>query len=95
MTRKALFVVCICQLVAALANSAFAEQRIALVIGNSAYLHAGVLKNPGNDASDVATALRTLEFKVIEGLDLDKAGMERKIREFAETLQGAAAAVFY
>jgi len=31
-----------------------AEKRIALVIGNSAYQHTPELKNPRNDAADVA-----------------------------------------
>ena len=33
-----------------------AEKRVALVIGNSAYKHAGVLLNPMNDAADLATS---------------------------------------
>ncbi len=35
------------------------EKRIALVIGNSAY-SSGPLKNPVNDATDMATALQKL-----------------------------------
>ena len=40
--------------VLATAASAQAERRVALVIGNSAYKHAAMLRNPGNDANDVA-----------------------------------------
>ena len=41
-------------------TAASAERRVALVIGNSAYQHATALRNPGNDANDVAEALRKL-----------------------------------
>ena len=53
-----------------------------MVIGNSAYEKAGPLANPKNDAVDVATALRALGFQIIDGLDLSKVDMERKIRSF-------------
>ena len=39
------------------------EQRIALVIGNSAY-SSGPLKNPVNDATDMAAALKRAGFTV-------------------------------
>ena len=41
------------------------ERRVALVIGNSAYRAAPALPNPGNDAQDVAAALRAVGFEVI------------------------------
>src|SRR5262245_31061870 len=75
--------------------TAQAQKRVALVIGNSAYQNAGLLDNPKNDATDIATALKKLGFEVIAGFDLDKAGMDRKIREFAEGVQGASTAVFF
>ena len=42
---------------------AASEQRIALVIGNSAY-SSGPLKNPVNDATDMAAMLKKLGFSV-------------------------------
>ena len=72
-----------------------AERRVALVIGNSSYKHTTPLTNPRNDASDVAGMLRSVGFEVIEGRDLDKASMDRTIRDFAEALNGAAAALFF
>jgi hypothetical protein len=39
-------------------------QRIALVIGNGAYTNAPPLKNPPNDARDMAATLKTLGFDV-------------------------------
>jgi len=73
-----------------------AQNRVALVIGNSAYRHAPELKNPANDAADMSAALRALGFSVMTGLDLDKQGMDRTIRDFAAVLRGAdMGALFY
>jgi uncharacterized caspase-like protein len=79
----------------ALATNASAEKRIALVIGNSAYQHTPELKNPRNDAADVAAALRALKFEVIEGLDLDKRAMEVTIRKFSASLKKADVGVLF
>jgi uncharacterized caspase-like protein len=78
-----------------LSSAAMAEKRVALVLGNAAYKHAGELANPRNDAADVAAALKTLGFDVTEGRDLDKAGMERTLREFARRLEGADVGLFF
>ncbi len=77
------------------AAGAQAEKRIALVIGNSAYQHTGELKNPRNDAADIAAALKRLKFEVFEGLDLDKRAMEVTIRKFALGLKDADVALFF
>ena len=83
-------------LVAGSITIAFAsENRVALVIGNSAYRYAAVLDNPANDATDMAAAAEKLGFKVIKGLDLDKSGMDRTIRQFAESLRGASVGMFF
>ena len=39
-----------------MALAAFAADRVALVVENSAYTAIGALPNPGNDATDVAAA---------------------------------------
>ena len=57
---------------AALLPSGASRRRVALVIGNSAYKHATTLRNPGNDANDVAEILKKLGFDVLLGLDLDQ-----------------------
>jgi uncharacterized caspase-like protein len=72
-----------------------ADRRVALVIGNSAYQYTGELANPKHDAADVAAALKKLEFEVLEGLDLDKAAMDRTLRQFARALDGAHVGVFF
>jgi len=76
-------------------SSAVAEKRVALVIGNSAYLHTVTLTNPKNDAADMVAALKKRGFVVIEGFDLNKAAFDSKVLEFAATLRGADAGVFY
>lgn len=71
------------------------ERRVALVIGNAAYQHTPELKNPKNDAIDVAAQLKRLGFEVIDAFDTDKRAMERAIRTFAQNLNGADVGVFY
>jgi hypothetical protein len=82
-------------LLVTLIDEARAEKRVALVFGNSAYQHAAELKNPRNDADDVAGALRRLGFEVITGLDVDDRQMTQKVRDFARALDGADVALFY
>ena len=64
---------------------ASAEKRVALVIGNSAYDNTAPLKNPSNDATDIAETLRALDFEVIDGTDLSKREMEKRIRAEGST----------
>ena len=78
------------------AAPAAAEGRVALVIGNAAYDHAGVLANPGNDATDVGAALRRLGFDVTPVRDAGKAALEGALADFADASAGAdVALVFY
>ncbi len=76
-------------------TAALAQKRVALVIGNSSYQNATELKNPKNDAADMAAALSALGFQVISGTDLDKPGMDRLIRNFAVALVGADVGLFF
>ncbi|MDD5300426.1 MAG: S41 family peptidase [Gallionella sp.] len=76
-------------------NVAASEQRIALVIGNSAY-RSGVLRNPVNDAKDVAAKLRRQGFTVIERSNLQTRQIGRTLSEFrSKLIPGAVALVFY
>jgi len=74
---------------------AAAEKRVALVVGNSAYVHSGALSNPVNDAGDMGDALKQVGFEVILGLDVDKRAFDTKIRDFARALEQADVAVFF
>jgi len=74
---------------------ATAQQRVALVIGNSAYLNASPLANPANDASDVGETLKEAGFEVILGLNLDKRAFDTKVREFSHVLPQADTGVLF
>lgn len=80
------------------ATTALADKRIALVVGNSAYVNIPRLENPRNDAKLIADTLRTLGFTLVGGnaqLDLDKEGLDRAVQDFGGQLQGADVALFY
>ena len=72
-----------------------AGRRIAFVVGNGAYKVAPALGNPGSDARAVSASLKRLGFEVIEGYDLDLAGMRAKVSEFSAALPDAKAALIY
>lgn len=63
-----------------------AQKRVALVIGNSAYQSAP-LKNPVNDAADMAGKLTTMGFSVEKLLDADVRQMKQAISRFGRALQ--------
>lgn len=77
------------------AASPAAAKRIALVIGNSSYVHAPSLRNPRNDAAALIGKLRGMGFEVIDGLDLDKVTFGEKLKEFGERSASAEVALFY
>ena len=68
---------------------AAASQRVALVIGNSAYTRIAALDSPVNDATLMAAALRRVGFDVIDGTNLTKEAMESAIIDFGRRLRGA------
>jgi uncharacterized caspase-like protein len=76
-------------------SEASAERRVALVIGNSAYAHAANLRNPQNDANDMADALRKLGFEVLLGVDLDQQKFARTIDQFGRMLDRADVGLFF
>jgi cyclophilin family peptidyl-prolyl cis-trans isomerase len=88
--------VCIVALFSAV--PAWAEKRVALVIGNSAYQNVTPLDNPRNDARLIAATLAGLGFTLVGGgaqLDLDKARLETAIQDFGRILPGSEVAMFY
>jgi len=80
-------------------NIAHSEERIALVVGNSAYQNVAPLANPANDARLIGDTLRDLGFEIISAgsnLDLDRASFEKAIRAFARRLASTdAVGLFY
>lgn len=83
------------QLVQTNTNAGTNARRVALVIGNGAYTAASELKNPPNDARDMAAMLRTLGFDVSSGVNLNQRDMKRLIREFGMKLKGGGSGLFY
>ncbi len=72
------------------------ERRIALVMGNQAYYpQIGVLKNPTNDANDMAEALKKLDFEVIKVLNATKEQMGQALTNFKNKLTQDDIAFFY
>ena len=79
-------------------SPAFAEKRIALVVGNSNYQNVARLNNPTNDARLMADTLRGLGFALVGAsaqIDLDKASFDNAIRNFGRQLQGADVGLFF
>ncbi|HEV7682893.1 MAG TPA: caspase family protein [Pyrinomonadaceae bacterium] len=70
-------------------------RRLALVIGNGDYNTAPPLKNPPNDARDIAARLKALGFEVTTGINLKQREMKRLIRAFGLTLKAGGAGLFY
>ncbi len=77
------------------ASATVDQRRVALVIGNGAYLHTTVLPNAPNDGRAVAGMLRRLDFEVLEGIDLDRRRTEELIQQFSRTLRGADVGLFF
>ena len=94
MLRRIITVLALSML-ATVSAPALSQERVALVIGNGKYVHAGALPNPANDAREVAMALRDIGFDVSQGSDLDRNGMERLIRDFMRKLSGSKIALLF
>ena len=76
-------------------SAAYADRRVAFVVGNARYEHTGALANPRNDAQDVADKLKSLGFEVMLSVDLDQASFAHAIDDFARRLDGADVGLFY
>ncbi|MGV8953069.1 MAG: caspase family protein, partial [Cypionkella sp.] len=76
-------------------SALFAETRVALVIGNSAYQNATPLPNPRNDSEAIAAKLTSIGFEVILREDLDGQGFRIALGEFSEAALNADIALFF
>jgi hypothetical protein len=83
------------QLVQTVTTPVASPPRVALVVGNGAYTSVPGLKNPPNDARDMAAMLRTLGFDVTSGVNVNQRDMKRLIREFGMKLRGGGSGLFY
>ena len=70
------------------------QRRIALVIGNGSY-KSSPLRNPVNDAVDVASKLKRLGFDVTDGKDMTRKEMRSAIRAFGDNLKKGGVGLFY
>ena len=70
------------------------ERRVALVIGNASYSKLP-LKNPVNDATDIAESLRGVGFKVIERYDITTKQIGATLREFKSVIRPGDVVLFY
>ena len=73
-------------LVLVLAAGLGAEEKYALIIGNGDYQGLGKLKNPVNDAQDMAASLRKLGFEVTLSTNAGIDAMEQAVAAFGRTL---------
>ncbi len=78
-----------------LASATVAEERVALVIGNSAYETIGRLQNAGSDAQLISNSLGAMGFDVSTHLDLGEDQMGEAIDAFAERARTADVAAVY
>src|ERR1700753_1809174 len=85
----------VCAVSALACSPAFAETRVALVIGNGAYEHAPNLPNPPHDAEDVVAALKRSHFDVISGSNVNQADMQNLAIRFSRAARTADVALFY
>jgi Caspase domain/Putative peptidoglycan binding domain len=76
-------------------EAAFADKRVAFVVGNGAYKNVPQLPNPPIDAKTMAGTLRNVGFDVVEGYNLTRDKMTEKLLEFGHKAEGADIAVFY
>ncbi len=76
-------------------SSSLAQERIALIIGNSGYEYADVLPNPTNDATAIGAALEAVNFDVDVRTDLDQRDMQAALRDFGLKAETAEVAIVY
>jgi len=76
-------------------DAAFADKRVAFVVGNAAYRNVPQLPNPAIDAKAIAAVLRNVGFDVVEGTNLTRDKMTEKLLDFGKRAEGADIAVFF
>jgi uncharacterized caspase-like protein len=69
---------------------AFADKRVALVLGNSAYQKVNPLTNPANDSGAISATFKSAGFDVVElKRDLNVTEMRHALRDFSDTVRDA------
>jgi uncharacterized caspase-like protein len=76
-------------------SPALADDRVALVIGNSEYRNVPWLGNPTNDAAAISALFKAAGYAVRTYTNLQNADMRRVIREFSDDTANSDIAVLY
>ena len=76
-------------------NNLFAEQRLALLIGNSKYIHGGSLKNSVTDVRAMKRVLEDLGFTVMKYENATQKTMKRAMDNFGIKLKGQDVGLFF
>jgi uncharacterized caspase-like protein len=77
-------------------DSAFADKRVALVIGNSAYQSVPALRNPTRDAQAIAAKFKQAGYDVVSAHDVSNLQFKRVVRQFENiAIDADIAVVFY
>ncbi len=78
----------------AAAASAWAQKRVALLIGNAAYAQAPLV-NPVHDATDLAAALKARGFDTVVALNATRRDIQARVRAFADQITPGSVALLY
>lgn len=78
-----------------LIQPAYAQSRVALVIGNGSYEKVPELPNPPRDAADIGRALERLNFKVTQVKNATASEMRKAVVDFGRTAEGAEMAIVF
>jgi len=80
----------------AASQAAWADKRVALVVGNSEYQNVVTLANPVRDAAAIVNMFKKAGFDVVDSRrDLTNAEMRRALRDFTDKARDADIAVIY
>ncbi|MCF8198773.1 MAG: caspase domain-containing protein [Sulfuritalea sp.] len=93
--RKALANLLLSTIAVAAISASAAENRVALVIGNAGYPGPAALRNPANDATDIAAKLKTLGFDVTLKTDTPLRQMLRSLTDFGDKVTEGSEALFF
>lgn len=71
------------------------QDRVALLVANSAYEHVSRLDNPVNDATDIAAALERIGFDTTLVFEGDGNTMREALHQFSDVAENAEVAIIY
>jgi hypothetical protein len=93
--RPLAFALCLIAVFTTGGDTAWAEQRVALVIGNGNYRKVPALPNPSNDAIEIGASLTRLGFSASRLTDATATEMRKGLIDFGRAAQGSEMAIIY